>query len=104
MRKIDRETLKAVAHWKNYKSGNTEVRVNNLPEVGRACAVLLHDNVIYMKIKCENGKEMQLFTLAGWNTQTTRNRLNSLGITIKLKKGVPFWDNMEISAEDWYMF
>ena len=41
------------------------------------------------------------FTLAGYNTSTTRSRLNALGIRVEQKKGIPYYNGKEISETDW---
>ena len=42
------------------------------------------------------------FTLCGWNTLTTRERLNGLGVGISQKKYKPIWNNQEIDTEKVY--
>ena len=37
------------------------------------------------------------FTLCGWNTQTTRERLAGLDIRISQKNGEPYWNGSKIS-------
>jgi hypothetical protein len=42
------------------------------------------------------------FTLCGWNTLTTRERLNGLGVGISQKNYKPIWNNQEIDTEKVY--
>ena len=42
------------------------------------------------------------FSLQGWNTVTTRERLSALGINIQQRNGVPLVDGLEISVYPWY--
>lgn len=42
-------------------------------------------------------------TLAGWNTTTTRARLNALdGVNIRVRAGRPYLNGVEISESGWY--
>lgn len=73
MSKINEMVADAVRSRRSYfKCGNTEVMCDK-----NSIRVYLHDNLIY---KRENGKIM--FTLAGWNTRVTRNRLAALGVDV----------------------
>lgn len=42
------------------------------------------------------------FTMAGYNTRTTKDRLKSLGITIIQKNFTPYYNGREISSYEWY--
>lgn len=43
-------------------------------------------------------------TLAGWNTTTTRARLNALdGVNIRVRAGRPYLNGVEISESGWYL-
>lgn len=42
------------------------------------------------------------FTLCGWNTLTTRSRLQGLGINIKQKKGKLYFNDEEINDHEVY--
>lgn len=42
------------------------------------------------------------FTLCGYNTLTTRSRLNGLGLNIKQKKGKLYFNDNEINKNDVY--
>jgi len=43
------------------------------------------------------------FTLAGWNSQTTKKALNRLsGVCVHTKKGILYNNDQEINPNDWY--
>lgn len=91
MRKIEKEMLAAVEQVKNYANGNTTVRVAK-----NEIRVYLHSNLIYKETA-----EGRFFTLAGWNTPTTRSRLNALGIDVRQKNFTAVYDGVEISSDEW---
>ncbi len=69
MRKIESDMVHAIKRGKNWKSGNTEVFVNN-----HGCAlVYLHGNLI----ATVGWNRLQLFD-GGWRTATTKSRLNAI--------------------------
>lgn len=74
MRKITLETQKALESNYSMKSGNTEVRVTE-----GETSLLLHGNKIAMK---NTETEATFFCLCGWNTPTTRERLQAAGIRV----------------------
>jgi len=70
MRKIETDMIHAIKRGKSWKSGNTEVYVND-----NHCAnVYLHGNLIAW-INQDN--DLRVFD-AGWQTRTTKSRLNAL--------------------------
>lgn len=75
MRKIEKNMLAAVNGGYNWKSGNTEVRVND-----GVTTVLLHGNVIYRKTPVTT-----MYSDAGWPTKATAGRLRALGANITLR-------------------
>ena len=101
MRSIDKEMLAAVCEHRNWSSGNTVVVADE-----DYVQVILHGSIIYER----NGVE-EAFTLAGWDTDVTRNRLRALGINIfringktyasKCKSGT---NAIEIDKYKWYNF
>lgn len=91
MRKIEKEMLAAVEQVKNYANGNTTVRVAE-----NEIRVYLHSNLIYKETH-----EGRFFTLAGWNTPTTRSRLKALGIDVRQKNFAAVYDGAEISSNEW---
>ena len=71
MRQITEDAARAFEADCAFKSGNTEVRVEQLGNT----YLLLHGNVIATRFT-ESGNVV--FTLAGWGTATTRERVNGL--------------------------
>lgn len=69
MKKIEEQMIAAINAGKSKNLGNTEVRYNDENSV----VVLLHGNMIAEKRKGE-----WKFSLAGWNTQVTRSRVDAL--------------------------
>ena len=75
MNKLEKNMLAAVNGGYNWKSGNTEVRVNDGVTI-----VLLHGNEIYRKTLVTT-----TYSDAGWPTNTTASRLRALGANITLR-------------------
>lgn len=69
MRRIEQAMCLAVRQGKNWTQDNTAVR-----QIGKEAQVLLFDNLIAVFSDKANPK----WTLAGWDTKTTRNRINAL--------------------------
>ena len=93
MRKIEGAMCEAVKRRTDWKSGNTEVK-----NTGNGLMfVYLHGNLIAMI----RGTLCQ-FTLAGWNTNTTRSRLNALGCGISQRNYLPVHRGRVIDANEWY--
>lgn len=84
MRRIEEQMRKAVRNRKNWRASNTAVEVNDKGDV----FVYLHGNLI---MKQYNGAE-PYFSLAGWNTVTTRSRLRALGCEVTCKDFAPYRD------------
>ena len=95
MRKITQEAIRAFSKGKNFKKSNTEVRVFGPTEKPKRIELLLHGNVIaynepaYPKhtVPSSFGDRYyfnQLWiTSAGWQTNTTKERLNGFnGVNI----------------------
>lgn len=85
MRKIEQDMVNAIRNNEDFRSSNTEVT-----HEGNIVKVYLHGNLIYAKNK-RNGKVM--FSSCGWNSNTTKSRLNALGANIKQKNWG--WYNMD---------
>lgn len=80
MRKITNEAIDAFIKGKPFKKRNTEVRKEE-----DAVILLLFNNEI-AKIDSDG----TWVTDAGWNTNTTRERLNGIpGVHVRSKKGQP---------------
>lgn len=101
MRKIEKEMLAAVCECRNWSSGNTAV-VTDKDYV----QVILHGSIIY---KCKGVEES--FTLAGYDTEVTRNRLRALGVNLFRKNGKTYASKcksganaIEIDKNEWYNF
>jgi hypothetical protein len=93
MRKITKEAVEAFLKGCNFKSDNTEVNVTR-HNVG----YYLHDNLIALK----SGDKIEV-SLAGWNTKTTRERLNGIpGVSIHTVKGVPILNGQIIEDDKFY--
>jgi hypothetical protein len=92
MKKIENEMRFAVRIGRNFRSGNTVVTND---ETG--VKVYLHGNCIWAKY---NGTAR--FTLAGWNTPTTRSRLNALGVDVRQKNYEAVYNGQPISSCQWY--
>lgn len=96
MRKIEEAMCEAVKNRKNFERSNTRVQVR---DGGNWVKVFLHDNLIYTSCQ-ESGKAQ--FTLAGWDTNTTRSRLRALGVDVCHVNGVPVYKGEVINDEKWY--
>ena len=91
MRKITKEAVEAFENNKNYSNTNTKVN-----EVG----YFLHGHKIaeFESLFTSDGNKNINITLANWNTNTTRERLNGLdGVRITTKLGQAYlngkaWD------------
>ena len=80
MRKIEEAMCAAVKERRNWESGNTRVKVH---DGGNWVKVFLHGNLIYTD--CQESGERS-FTLAGYDTQTARNRCRALGADTKVMR------------------
>ena len=91
MRKVTQHTVNAFLEGRKLTEGNTRTDGDTL---------LLHDNAIaqHRHDQQHPGNRSLWITLAGWNTQTTRERLNGLpGVRVTTKKGQTYlngqpWD------------
>lgn len=100
MKKIEEAMCAAIKAHKNWSKSNTRVT-----SVGDLMHVYLFDNCIAVcTYRC--GVLRGQFTLAGYNTMTTRNRLRALGVyitgnydTTKAK-----YMSEEINRSRWYGF
>lgn len=90
MRKVTQQVVSAFLAGKEARVGNTSTNGDVLS---------LHGNPIASKLN--HGTRLDgelLITLAGWNTPTTRDRLNALpGVSVTTKKGQAYlngqpWD------------
>lgn len=91
MRKISEEAARAFYDGRHYKKDNTEVRILD----SGVRQLTLFENVIAKwnpNDRDESCRSRVLFNMCGWNTMTTRDRLNALGIKIRSRQGVPYWE------------
>lgn len=104
MRQIEKKMVAAIKARKNFKSGNTEVTMTLNEHLGKCTAmVYLHDNLI-ANISFGPENVVAQFTMAGWNTNTTRSRLNALGVGISQCNWAPYHNGKAISSKGWYTF
>lgn len=87
MKRIEEKMLRAIKYGQNWHESNTEVTHDN-----GVTKVYLHGNLIAKRV---NGK--WLYSLCGWNTVTTRSRLNALRCNVRSKNFTPYRDGVE-----WY--
>lgn len=88
MRKVTQNSVNAFILAQNYKEGNTTVEV--LPNV---TILKLHDNPIAYKYN--NPEKTLSITTAGWDTSTTKSRLNALpNVNIVTKKGIMYLNDV----------
>jgi len=85
MRKITQQAVEAFEAGRAFKSGNTQVRVcptsSFFPGSPSVVFLELHGNVIAQR-RIMDGRV--LITSAGWETRTTKERLNGLrGVSIR---------------------
>lgn len=104
MRQIEKQMVAAIKARKNFKSGNTEVTMTRNEHLGTCTAmVYLFDNLIAKILFGPENVDAQ-FTLAGWNKNTTRSRLNALGVGVSCSNLVPYHNGKAISSTGWYTF
>ena len=93
MRQIEQTMLDAIRSRKNWKESNTRVQND-----ANGVAVYLHGNLIF----CRKNDGSRFFTLAGWNTTTTRSRLRALGVDVRQKAGRAIYNGAEINNRNFY--
>ena len=94
MRKVEQDMVTAVLTYRNVNLSNTCVEVKD-----GTVHVSLHGNTIYQK-DINTGSAQ--FTLAGWDTNTTRSRLRALGVGVYHKDGLPHYKDNPIEDNVWY--
>ena len=94
MRKITTNATEAFISGENFKSGNTEVITDSF----NSSRLYLHGNVIAILHRGPDFEELCI-DLCGWNTPTTRDRLNGIpGVSINTKNGTCFLNGEPIST------
>jgi len=92
MRKITEQASNAFHNGRDFRSGNTQVN-RRLGGV----ELTLHGHTI-----AKNTNDGLHINLCGWNTNTTRERLNGLqGVRLNTKKGQAFLNGNPISDCEW---
>lgn len=92
MRKITKLAAAAFHARKPFHLDNTEVRTYDT-----SAEMLLHGN--HIAVITEKGIQVNL---AGWNTPTTRERLNGIdGVNIHTKAGQAFLNDEPIPSSGW---
>jgi hypothetical protein len=92
MKNITSQAIAAFNNGKNFKDGNTEVQSGD-----GITHLLLHGNAIARKDVVALS-----INLCGWNTPTTRDRLNGLpNVRIHTKQGQAFLNGVAIPSDGW---
>ena len=89
MKEIEKKMVAAIRNGKNFNGSNTQVECQSNGNI----YVYLFGNCIY---KVVNGKGY--FNLCGWNSVTTRSRLNALGVNVTSNGFTPHYNGKPISA------
>lgn len=89
-RKITEKAIYNFLHGHAFTLQNTSVIID-----GDKVKLLLWGNCIAYYDKNEKGV---YFSLCGCNTNTTRERLNGLGLNVRTRAGVVYWGKHEIDA------
>jgi hypothetical protein len=98
-RKIEEQILDAIRSKVNFNGGNTEVIVSDAGNI----QVLLHGSPI---VRIENNEKTIYISLAGYNTNVTRSRINialdKYGVPrVGNKKGAPYVADRQIPESGW---
>ena len=94
-RQVTEKTIRKFLNNENFKLSSTEVKTDM--EITR---LYLFGNCIARKNNLTNKIEI---TLAGYNTVTTRERLNGLpNVNICSKNFTPYLNGKEIDSDSWY--
>ena len=110
MRKVEQKMINALRAGRSFNVQNTKVSKRTRVSGGYAQSVYLHDNEI-ARLEYNHEKAREPFaimgTLAGWDTVTTRSRLNAICCEFTgrsrfgQKQGVQQFDNNEITKNCW---
>jgi hypothetical protein len=92
MRKVTSKAIAAFTASRNFRDGNTEVQSGD-----GITHILLHGNAIARK----DAVALSI-NLCGWNTPTTRERLNGLaGVSVSTKQGQAYLNGVAIPSNGW---
>jgi hypothetical protein len=95
MRKTTQQAINAFMASKSFKMSNTEVVINEHSAGGTITQLYLHNNLI-----AEHSDTGLRITNAGWQSNTTKERLNGLpGVCISQKKGQWYLNGKEWNGE-----
>ena len=93
MRKVTEQIIRAFESGKNLRVSNSEVKAD-----ATGVYMYLFGNLIAKK---ENNK--LFITMAGYNTVTTRERLNGIkGVSLCQRNYTPYLNGKEIDSCEWY--
>lgn len=84
MRKIEEQMVRAAHTLRDWRSGNTKVKIN-----GALAHVYLHGHHI-ATVGSPDGVEVNVDTLREWPTPTTKSRLKALGVDVATKNHVTY--------------
>lgn len=94
MRTITKKAIAAFAIDKNFRDGATAVESD-----GTTTVLILHGNTIARK---SPSLGLQV-NLCGWNTPTTRERLNGLpNVSVSTKQGQAYLNGNPIDSNGWH--
>lgn len=91
MRAIEKRMVAAVNGRYNWHESNTSVEI-----VDGDVYVRLFGNLIYRIVR-----GIHEFNLCGWNTKTTRSRLNALGVGVVKRNSCAQVDGIGIHSNGW---
>jgi len=97
-RKVGIDSAAAFFAGDKFSRGNTKVIIDE-----GTVRLTLHDNLIAER-ELDNPKRQFCATLAGWNTVTTRDRLNSLGCSFTQFDFDPFHDGVPVDDDQWIYY
>lgn len=102
MRKITEQACRAFHNDKPFKKDNTEVVIERYENGDiRSTRMELFENVIAIKYSSDN---LIRICFKGYNTVTTRERLNGLSnVSFTTKRDKLYMDGVEIDSYKWYI-
>lgn len=101
MRKIESNLIAAIKAGKSYSVDNTSYNHND-------GTVRLHDNLIARIGDSIKGDKFAIeFCLAGWNTPTTRSRINALArefghAGVHNVRSTPYTGDVRVTSTQWF--
>ena len=98
MRQIEKDMRTAVARGTGtWEQANTIVH-----HAGPIVEVFLHGNLIARRDTADAHAPGWQFNLCGWNTPTTRSRINALGANVRTTAGKPHIDGRAVPEDGWF--